>query len=82
VVFGSEFGILRTKMGQKKPMSGQREADITNVQPFKELWRLEPKMTGQNGHNFSHLCPHHGDNPSRNSISEVQNMPDNLGITV
>jgi len=57
-------------------MSGQNEADIINAQVFKELWKLKPKMTGQNGHNFNHLCPHHGGNPSRNSISKVQNMLD------
>jgi len=31
-------------------MSGQREMDISNFQHFKELRKLKPKMTGQNGH--------------------------------
>jgi DNA-directed RNA polymerase specialized sigma subunit len=30
-------------------MSGQNEVDITNAQSFKELWKLESEMTGQNG---------------------------------
>ena len=63
-------------------MSGQNEADITNAQAFKELCNLEPKMTGQNGHNFGHLCPLTVENVPKNSISRVQNMPDNLGIGV